>query len=395
MRIDEQLKLERERLEKKKKIDMSKNLINILFKRELEQKPPRPGKEQREGSANQSKNLEAQKSAGLSSANNPSLNKAAESQDSGDGNLDQDAYQYFITTFQNHGFDFYIEFSELKFDYKADFIGGGGYGEVFKAQWIGNTVAVKRFGRKCVSKKSIIDFIKEIEIVNQMRHPNIIFYMGVTFDEENHYYMVTEYSSNGSIFDLLHSQSSQAGRRLPHSKNKVLLEDGLIFKIIKEMALATHYLHTKKILHCDLKSQNILLSEDWTVKICDFGLARYKEKFKRDNHGKVGTPHWMAPEILRGEQYTEAADVYSFGVILWELVTGEIPHRGRSVPQIVGSVGFHGQKLKLPKPHQDQSSSHSPGSNPYFRKIISRCTQHDSSLRPSFMSILSYIDQVE
>ena len=56
----------------------------------------------------------------------------------------------------------------------------------------------------------------------------------------------------------------------------------------------------------------------------------------------------MAPEILRGEKYTEAADVYSFGVILWELVTGDIPHRGRSVPQIVGSVGYYDEKLKLP-----------------------------------------------
>ena len=127
------------------------------------------------------------------------------------------------------------------------------------------------------------------------------------------------------------------------------MEDRRIFKIIKEMALAIQYLHTKKILHCDLKSQNILLTEEWNVKICDFGLARYTEKFTRDNHGKVGTPHWMAPEILRGEQYKEAADVYSFGVILWELVTCEIPHRGRSVPQIVGSVGYHGQKLSLSK----------------------------------------------
>ena len=68
------------------------------------------------------------------------------------------------------------------------------------------------------------------------------------------------------------------------------------------------------------------------MKICDFGLSRYKHRLTRENIGKVGTPHWMAPEILRGEVYTDKSDVYSFGVILWELLCGEIPHRGRSVP---------------------------------------------------------------
>lgn len=315
-------------------------------------------------------------------------------------NLDEDAYQYLMKTFNENGFSFYIDFNDLKFNYKTDFLGGGGYGEVFKAIWMATPVAVKRFGRKCISKKSIIDFIKEIEIVNQMRHPNIIFYMGVTFDEENHYYMVTELSSRGSIFDLLHSNHSG-------SRGKVLLEDSKIFKIIKEMALAIQYLHTKKILHCDLKSQNILLTEDWTVKICDFGLARYQEKFVRDNNGKVGTPHWMAPEILRGEKYTEAADVYSFGVILWELVTGDIPHRGRSVPQIVGSVGYYDEKLKLPPISQNQAdetvesgfgtnqSLQFQPSNRHLRRVIHLCTQHDPEKRPTFAHILQYIDHLE
>lgn len=121
--------------------------------------------------------------------------------------MDADAYQYFINTFQENGFSFYIDFADLKFDYKNDFVGGGGYGEVFKAKWLGTDVAVKRFGRKCITKKNIIDFIKEIEIVNQMRHPNIIFYLGVSVDDENYYYMVTEYSSKGSIFDLLHGNN--------------------------------------------------------------------------------------------------------------------------------------------------------------------------------------------
>ena len=123
----------------------------------------------------------------------------------------------------------------------------------------------------------------------------------------------------------------------------------------------------------------------------------------------------MAPEILRGEKYTEASDVYSFGVILWELVTGEIPHRGRSVPQIVGSVGYHGEKLKLPQLHQQnqdqrlysknpmlndttdqgpqyqnfqQHSRSLEPSNRHLRKIINNCLLHDASQRPSFSHIL-------
>ena len=90
---------------------------------------------------------------------------------------------------------------------------------------MGTPVAVKRFGRKCITKKSIYDFVKEIEIVNQMRHPNIIFYMGVSFDEESHDYMITEYSSKGSIFDLLHSQSNSSHNLHLMSRNKVILDD--------------------------------------------------------------------------------------------------------------------------------------------------------------------------
>ena len=91
---------------------------------------------------------------------------------------------------------------------------------------MGTAVAVKRFGRKCTQKKSITDFIKEIEIVNQVRHPNIVFYMGISFDESSRYFMVTEYASKGSIFDLLHGSSPAK------------LDDSKIFKIIRELASA-------------------------------------------------------------------------------------------------------------------------------------------------------------
>ena len=167
-----------------------------------------------------------------------------------------------LKCFKASGFDFFIDFSELTFDTKSDCIGSGGYGDVYQGAWLGTKVAVKRFGKRYLTRKAVKDFIKEIEVLNQLRHPNIVLYMGVSIDPNNFYYMVTEYVSRGSLFELLHQK-------------KIILDDDRIIKVAKQVAMALHYLHKKKILHCDLKSQNILLHEDWLVKLCDFGLARY------------------------------------------------------------------------------------------------------------------------
>ena len=172
--------------------------------------------------------------------------------------------------------------------------------------------------------------------------------------------MITEFVNKGSLFDLLHSR-------------KLVLEDFRIIKIAKQIAMALLYLHKRELYHCDLKSQNVLINDDWSVKLCDFGLSRYQQKFDADNHGKIGTPHWMAPEILRGEKYTSAADVYSFGVILWEMMTLDIPYKGRSIPQITGMVGYYKETLKVPQQ-----------CNKNLRKIVNNCLIYDAECRPSF-----------
>ena len=203
---------------------------------------------------------------------------------------------------------------------------------------MGTKVAVKKFGKRYMTRKALKDFIKEIEMLNQLRHPNIVLYMGVSLDEQvnSHFYMITEFVGMGSLFDLLHHK-------------KLVLDDSRIIQVAKQMAVALLYLHKRQLFHCDMKSQNVLINDDWTVKMCDFGLSRYQEKFEADNHGKIGTPHWMAPEILRGEKYTAAADIYSFGVILWEMLTSDIPYRGRSIAHITGMVGYYKETLKVPK----------------------------------------------
>lgn len=78
------------------------------------------------------------------------------------------------------------------------------------------------------------------------------------------------------------------------------------------------YLHNmKKIMHRDLKSSNVLLDEDWKVKLCDFGLSGHKKKSKKKNQGRIGTYQWMAPEVMKKEEMDFSSDVYSFGVIIW------------------------------------------------------------------------------
>jgi serine/threonine protein kinase len=118
----------------------------------------------------------------------------------------------------------------------------------------------------------------------------------------------------------------------------------MLLDVIKGM----QYLGFKKIVHRDLKSQNLLVDRSFKVKVADFGLARFSE----DTHvktvnGAAGTPAWMAPEVLRGDPFTAKADVYSFGVVVWETVVREVPWHGLRNAQIVCSVGMREERLPL------------------------------------------------
>lgn len=112
-----------------------------------------------------------------------------------------------------------------------------------------------------------------------------------------------------SLHDLLHVQ-----------KKKLDISEKI--EILENIANGVNYLHKKKYLHCDLKSSNILIGENYSeVKICDFGLSKMKTKLKKNNNMVIGTANWMSPETLRGEKYTEKGDVYSFGVVIWEILS--------------------------------------------------------------------------
>ncbi|KRX06204.1 Sterile alpha motif/pointed domain [Pseudocohnilembus persalinus] len=270
---------------------------------------------------------------------------------------------------------FLIDSKELKWS-SADKIGTGGYGEVYKGSWLGQDVAVKQYGKikTRFSKRRAFDFISEVQVINNLRHPNIVLYMGVCITP-THYLLINEYLEQGSLFDHIHIKKSH-------------IDMDRVLYIVEDIALGMSYLHARKVLHCDLKSPNVLVDQSWNVKLCDFGLSRIRDKLqnrkKRKKQGKIGTVYWMAPEIMREEEYNEKADVYSFGIILWELLARKIPYDKMSQVQIIGSVGYDDNfKLETPK-----------NGPPELIKMMEQCLERNPKNRPDFQEIVSKVQNI-
>jgi len=145
------------------------------------------------------------------------------------------------------------------------------------------------------------------------------------------------------------------------------------------------YLHdcTPVIVHRDLKSHNLLVDENWKVKVCDFGLSTIVEQASRTMTA-CGTPCWTAPEVLRNQRYTEKADVYSFGVVLWECATREDPFVGMPPFQVIFAVGREGLRPPLPRICP-----------PEFAKLITDCWDEKPNIRPSMKDVLSRLESID
>ncbi|KAL1181659.1 hypothetical protein V6Z11_A02G065500 [Gossypium hirsutum] len=192
-------------------------------------------------------------------------------------------------------------------------IGQGSCGTVYHGLWYASDVAVKVFPNLEYSDDVIHSFRQEVSLMKRLRHPNVLLFMGAVTSPQR-LCIVTEFLQRGSLFRLLQRNAAKLDR-----KRRV--------HMALDIARGMNYLHhcNPTIVHRDLKSSNLLVDKNWTVKVGDFGLSRLKHAtFLTTKTGK-GTPHWMAPEVLRNEPSDEKSDIYSFGVILWELATGKIP----------------------------------------------------------------------
>jgi len=189
--------------------------------------------------------------------------------------------------------------------------------------------------------------------------------------ERNNYYMITEYFPKGTLFDYIH-------------RKKGKFCEGEQIHIAYEIAVALKYLHSRNIVHCDLKSSNILIDNDLKIKVGDFGLSRViNRKNRTECCGRIGTPHWMAPEILKGGNYEESADIFSYGMILWELLTMEIPYFGIDPRKLVNIVAEEMKIVEVPTQ-----------GNKEIIRITNECLNYDPAKRPPLKNIVEWLENI-
>ncbi|XVF72165.1 hypothetical protein PTKIN_Ptkin12aG0098500 [Pterospermum kingtungense] len=216
-------------------------------------------------------------------------------------------------------------------------LGSGTYGTVYHGKWRGTDVAIKRIKKSCFSGKSseqdrlIKDFWREAQILSNLHHPNVVAFYGVVPDGNGGTLAtVTEYMVNGSLRNVLIKKD----RSLDHRKKLMIAMDA---------AFGMEYLHSKNIVHFDLKCDNLLVNlRDPQRPICkvgDFGLSRIKRNTLVSG-GVRGTLPWMAPELLNGSsrRVSEKVDVFSFGISMWEILTGEEPYADMHCGAIIGKI---------------------------------------------------------
>uniref|UniRef100_A0A672JM06 Mitogen-activated protein kinase kinase kinase n=1 Tax=Salarias fasciatus TaxID=181472 RepID=A0A672JM06_SALFA len=269
-----------------------------------------------------------------------------------------------------------IDFSELTLE---EIIGVGGFGKVYRAVWRGAEVAVKAARRDPDEdpEQTLESVRQEAKLFAMLSHPNIMALLGVCLQEPN-LCLVMEYARGGPLNRAL------AGKRIP----PCTLVDWAV-----QIARGMHYLHSQAIvpiIHRDLKSSNILILErvemedlsNKTLKITDFGLAR--EWHRTTKMSAAGTYAWMAPEVIRSSTFSKGSDVWSYGVLLWELLTGEVPFRG--IDGLAVAYGVAMNKLALPIP----STCPEP-----FARLMEDCWSSDPHCRPHFTTVLDHLTAIE
>ncbi|XP_017971750.1 PREDICTED: LEAF RUST 10 DISEASE-RESISTANCE LOCUS RECEPTOR-LIKE PROTEIN KINASE-like 1.1 [Theobroma cacao] len=271
-------------------------------------------------------------------------------------------------------------------------LGDGGFGTVYYGKLRdGREVAIKRlYQHNC---RRLEQFINEVEILTRLRHKNLVSLYGCTSRRSRDLLLVYEFIPNGTVADHLHGDRAQSG----------LLTWPIRMSIAIETASALAYLHTSDIVHRDVKTNNILLDDNFSVKVADFGLSRlFPHDVTHISTAPQGTPGYVDPEYHQCYQLTGKSDVYSFGVVLIELIS--------SMPAV--DITRHRQEInlanlainKIQKCAFDElidpnlgykSDEEVTRMTTSVAELAFRCLQQEKEMRPSMEEVLEELQRIQ
>ncbi|CAN8175229.1 unnamed protein product [Coccothraustes coccothraustes] len=246
-------------------------------------------------------------------------------------------------------------------------LGGGGFGTVYKAldAATGQAVAVKEIE---LQHQGCEEVLKEILLLREKRNPNIVTYLE-SYLLRDVVWLVLEYMDGGSLTDVVSTTTMAVGH---------------MATVFRECLKGLAFLHANQVIHRDIKSDNILLGRDGSVKLADFGLCALLTPEQRKRRSVVGTTYWMAPEVVRGEPYGPKVDTWSLGIVGIEMARGEPPYFWESRDRAKDLIGKQGvpelHKLRLP---------------PALYELLGCCLQMDVDRRGSAKELLQVASEVE
>ncbi|GLT74347.1 hypothetical protein SLA2020_461510 [Shorea laevis] len=274
----------------------------------------------------------------------------------------------------------------------------GTYGTVYRGVYDGQDVAVKVLdwgedGVATAAEAAALraSFRQEVAVWHKLDHPNVTKFVGASMGtynlkippknatDEDHASLpsraccvVVEYIPGGTLKNFL----------IRNRRKK------LAYKVVIQLALdlsrGLSYLHSKKIVHRDVKTENMLLDAQRTLKIADFGVARVEAQNPRDMTGETGTLGYMAPEVLDGKPYNRKCDVYSFGICLWEIYCCDMPYADLSFVEVSSAVVRQNLRPEIPRccPHS-------------LASIMRKCWDANPEKRPDMDEVVKLLEAVD
>ncbi|XP_047317133.1 serine/threonine/tyrosine-protein kinase HT1 isoform X2 [Impatiens glandulifera] len=250
----------------------------------------------------------------------------------------------------------------------------GAHSRIYRGIYKQRAVAVKmvRIPTHRQETRALLEdqFKSEVALLSRLYHPNIVQFIAAC-KKPPVYCIITEYMSQGNL------------RMYLNKKEPYSLSIETILRLALDISRGMEYLHSQGVIHRDLKSNNLLLNDEMRVKVADFGTSCLETQCQ-ESKGNKGTYRWMAPEMIKEKPYTRKVDVYSFGIVLWELTTALLPFQGMTPVQAAFAVSEKNERPPLPSSCQ-----------PALAHLIKRCWDANPAKRPDFGYIVSTLEKCD